>query len=62
MNRLIVKWRDGHCNLAITHITRVGDVIEVYRNDEFVGLFDLGSIDAFWISNKEDRNEEAAKC
>ncbi len=55
MKRLIVKWRDGHCNLAITHIKRIGDVIEAYLNDEFVGMFDLGSIDALWISAKEER-------
>ena len=54
LKRLIVKWRDAHCNLSITHIKRVDDVIEAYRNEELVGLFDLGSIDAFWISAKEE--------
>ncbi len=55
MKHLIVRWRDGHCNLQITHINRVGDVIEAYRNEEFVGMFDLGAIDAFWISTKESK-------
>ena len=50
MKRLIVKWRDGHCNIPVTHIQRVGDVVEAYRGDDFIGMFDLGSVDMLYIS------------
>lgn len=51
MKRLVVKWRGGFCNLPITHIKRIEDVIEVYQNDEFIGMFDLGAIEMFYISD-----------
>lgn len=54
MKRLVVKWRGGFCNLPITHIKRIEDVIEVYQNDEFIGMFDLGAIEMFYISDKGD--------
>lgn len=53
MKRLVVKWRDSHCNLPITSIKRVGDVVEAYRGNEFIGMFDLGSVDALYITEKE---------
>lgn len=53
MKHLIVRWRDGHCNLPITHIKREGDIVEAYRDKEFVGMFDLGSVDALYITEKE---------
>lgn len=56
MKKLIVKWRDSHCNITITHIQRVGDVVEAYRGKEFVGLFDLGSVDALYVSEGGGNN------
>lgn len=50
MKRLVVKWRDGHCNLPITHIRREECVIEAYRDDEFVGMFDLGAVDMLYVT------------
>lgn len=51
MKRLVVKWRDSFCNLPISHVKRVEDVIEVYRGDDFVGMFDLGTIDSFYVTD-----------
>ena len=53
VKRLIVRWREGHCNLPITHIEREGALVEAYRGIEFVGVFDIGSVDALYISERE---------
>ena len=53
MKHLIVRWRDGYCNLTITHITRTGSVVEAFRGDEFIGMFDLGAIDVLYVSERE---------
>ena len=52
MKRLVVRWKDAHCNMPVTHIIRVGDVVEAYRGEDFVGMFDLGSVDALYITDK----------
>ena len=55
MKRLIVRFRDGHTNLAITHIERVGDVVFAYNGVELVGMFDLGACDALYVSEGQQR-------
>lgn len=54
MKRLVVKWREGFCNLPLSNIKRVEDVIEVYHNNEFIGMFDLGAIEMFYISDAKE--------
>ena len=58
MKKLIVRWKEEYCNLPVTKIERIGDVVEAYRGEEFVGLFDLGAVDALYVA---DRNEEKEK-
>jgi len=53
MKHLVVRWRDGHTNLPITRIEHIGDVVYAYQDKELVGFFDLGSVDALYVS--EDR-------
>ena len=53
MKRLIVRWRDGYCNLPVTHIKREDAIVEAFRGEEFVGFFDLGAIDVLYISDQE---------
>ena len=57
MKRLVVRWRDAHCNIAITHIVREGDVVMAYQDKEFVGLFDLGSVDALYVTDREEKEK-----
>lgn len=50
MKRLIVKFKDGHTNLAVTDVTREGDVVFAYNGTDFVGMFDMGAVDALYVS------------
>lgn len=54
MKKLIVRSNDWWCNLLVTRIDKIDDVVFAYRNDEFVGMFSLGSIDALYLSEKEN--------
>lgn len=53
MKKLIVRWKEEYCNLPVTKIERIGDVVEAYRGEEFVGLFDLGAVDAIYITGTD---------
>lgn len=53
MKRLIVKWRDGYCNLPVSHIARKDAVVYAFRDAEFVGMFDLGAIEILYVRDKE---------
>lgn len=64
--RLVMKSGDLIANLKIDQIERVGDVIFAYRNSkirpaeltpsEFVGMFDLGSVEFLYISDGGDKS------
>lgn len=53
MKRLIVKWRDGYCNLPVSQITREDAVVYAFRDAEFVGMFDLGAVELLYVSDRE---------
>lgn len=53
-NRLIVYLRGGeYVNIAISKIEKCEDVIFAYdSNGMEIAMFDLGCVEAFWISSK----------
>ena len=53
MTKLIAKMRDGYCNIAADSMTEREGMIFVYRGEKLVGVFDLGAVDAIYISGKE---------
>lgn len=53
MKRLICKWKNGYCNIPVDRAERIGDVVFAYRSGDFVGMFDLGSVELLYISDKE---------
>jgi hypothetical protein len=52
MKNLIVRSNGWWCNLSVTKIEKIDDVVFAYRDDEFIGMFSLGSIDALYLSEK----------
>lgn len=52
VKHLIVKWSTGYCNLAVTDIKKDGDIVWAYINGEFVGMFDLASVDILYVSQE----------
>lgn len=54
MKKIVVRGckNDWYFNINMSSIQREEGIIYVYENDVLVGAFDLGSIDAFWISEK----------
>lgn len=55
MKRVVVKWKSGFANVEATRMVKEESVVYVYNGEEFVGMFDLGSVDAIYISEKESR-------
>lgn len=53
MKRIIVKGKDWHCNIPVTDVVRDGNVVFAYSNGDFVGMFDLGSVDIIWVSEEQ---------
>lgn len=54
--RLIVRGKDWYCNIPVTRIERVEDVVYTYLDGDFTGMFDLGTVDALYIT--EDRRDK----
>lgn len=59
---LVMKCKDTVCNLRIDAAEKVDDVIFAYKcpkgsmtATEFVGMFDLGSVDFLYITEERDR-------
>lgn len=53
-SRLIVRARDWFCNIPITHIEKDGSVVTAWNGEEFVGMFDLGAVDALYVSEMRE--------
>lgn len=58
MKKLIVRWGDEFCNLTVSHIKREGGVVEAYRGTEFIGFFDLGTVDVLYVSAMNEEKGE----
>jgi hypothetical protein len=61
--RLVMKCKDTVCNIKVDAVEKQGDVIFAYKAPqgsmaatEFVGCFDLGSVDFLYVTDerKED--------
>ena len=58
--RLIMKCRDQFCNIKVDAIEKNDDVIFAYKKPqgsmtatEFVGMFDLGSVDFLYVTDEK---------
>lgn len=60
--RLIMKCKDTVANIKVDEVERKGDVIFAYRTfsdenfaprTEFVGMFDLGSMDFLYVTEEK---------
>lgn len=52
MKRLVVRGKDWFCNLPVTKTVLDGDTVFAYLDGDLVGFFDLGIVDALWVSEK----------
>lgn len=59
--RLIMKCKDTVANIKVDSIEKVDDVIYAYKNKqgsiaatEFVGMFDLGSMDFLYVTDERE--------
>ena len=60
MKRFIMHATDGtKANISATHMKNVDDFIEVYCEDELVGMFDKGIIQFCYLS--KERLQEVTK-
>lgn len=57
--RLLMKCKDTICNIKVDAIEKNGDVVFAYRcppdsltATEFVGVFDLGSVDFLYLTDE----------
>lgn len=56
MKRIIVKGKDWHCNIPVTKVVRDENIVFAYCGGEFVGMFDLGSVNS--ISSRVAKAKE----
>lgn len=62
--RLIMKCRDTYCNIKVDSIEKQEDVVLAYKcphgsmvATEFVGCFDLGSVDFLYVTDERGNYE-----
>ena len=60
--RLVMKCKDQYCNIRVDSIEKVDDVVFAYKRPqgsmaatEFVGCFDLGSVDFLYVTEEKER-------
>ena len=60
--RLIMKCHDTVANIKCDAVEKVGDVVFAYKcptgsmaATEFVGVFDLGSVDFLYVTEEKER-------
>ena len=61
--RLVMKCKETYCNIKVDSIEKQEDVVFAYRKPpgsmtatEFVGVFDLGSVDFLYVT--DERSEQ----
>lgn len=52
MTRCIVKFRDGYANIVADSMEEREGIVYVRHASELVGAFDLGALDAIYLSDK----------
>lgn len=62
--RLIMKYKETVCNIKVDAIEKQGDVVFAYKKqagsmtaNEFVGVFDLGSMDFLYVTDERGTGE-----
>lgn len=58
MKRLVVRGKDWYCNICVTKTVLDGNVLYAYNNGDLVGFFDLGVVDALWVTSKGGDSDE----
>ena len=56
MKRCVVKYRDGFCNIPATMICREDAIVYVFNGTDLVGVFDLGYVDAIYLTEKAEKS------
>lgn len=51
--RLIVRGKDWHVNINVTHIQREEALVFAFLGDDLVGVFDLGIVGALYMSERK---------
>lgn len=58
MKRCVVRFNKGEfCNIEATMISRDEGIVYVHKGTELVGVFDLGYVDAIWLTEKKGDGE-----
>ena len=63
MMRLVMRSKDAFCNIRVDAIEKNEDVIFAYKKPqggiaatEFVGMFDLGSVDFLYVTDEKNES------
>lgn len=56
LKRCVVRFGENFCNIEADQIWREESIVIVYRGKEIVGIFDLGFVDAIWLTEKGGNN------
>lgn len=58
MKRCVVKYnKNEFCNIEATMLSREDSIVFVHKGTELVGVFDLGYVDAIWLTEKKGDGE-----
>ena len=58
MKRLVVKFIDGdYCNMRVSRIEKIDSVVFAYDGENFIGMFDLGTVACLYISEGREREK-----
>lgn len=52
MKKFCARAKDFYVNIAADRMEEADGIVRVYNGDKLVGVFDLGFIDAMWLSEK----------
>lgn len=52
--RCVAKWKDGHANIQADAMREENGMVYVIRAGELVGVFDLGLVEAIYLSGGND--------
>ena len=52
--RCVAKWKDGHVNIQADAMREENGMVYVTRDGELVGVFDLGWVEAIYLSGGND--------
>lgn len=52
--RCVAKWKDGHANIPADGMREENGMVYVTRDGELVGVFDLGLVEAIYLSGGND--------